>query len=220
MTEIPIPRTFVVTGTDTGVGKTVFAAALAGALAGYYWKPIQAGLSDGVTDSEVVRSLSGLPPPRILPEAYRLHTPASPHIAAARDGATIDPAKLSLPRLDRPLIVEGAGGLMVPLNREWLQIDLFTGWGVAWGVSLILCARTTLGTINHTLLSLEALQRRKIPVLGLVFMGEPEPEVEQTIMDRAGVRRLGRLPPVAPLDASNLAAAFRENFRLADFAGQ
>jgi dethiobiotin synthetase len=104
------PR-FVVAGTDTGIGKTVFSAALVAALDGVYWKPVQAGLEEE-TDRETVLRLSGLPAERMLAEAYRLKTPASPHLAAEIDGVTIDPASLVLPQSERPLVVEAAGGLL------------------------------------------------------------------------------------------------------------
>ena len=204
---------FVVTGTDTGIGKTVFSAALAGALGASYWKPVQAGL-EGETDSETVRRLSELPPDRILPEAYRLKLPASPHIAAAREGRRIEPGRLAIPARPGPLVIEGAGGLMIPLSPDLLQIDVFA----SWGLPAILCARTSLGTINHTLLSLEAMARRSIEVHGIVFTGEGDEEVEAAILGFGKARRLGRLPPLVPLDAGNLAEAFRANFRLCDFA--
>ena len=148
----------IVTGTDTGIGKTVFAAGLTRLLDGYYFKPVQAGLEEE-TDTAVVQRLSALPAKRMLSEVWRLTTPASPHFAAERDGVMIDSKQLTLPTLDRPLIVEGAGGLMVPLTRDVLYIDVFA----AWRAPVVLCARTALGTLNHTLLSLEALQRRRIP---------------------------------------------------------
>src|ERR1700678_1270851 len=107
----------IVAGTDTGVGKTIFAAALAGALDGIYWKPIQSGLIEE-TDTETVLRLSGLAAKQVLPEAYRLKTPASPHLAAAIEGMIIDPEALVLPDTDRPLVVEGTGGLLVPLTPE------------------------------------------------------------------------------------------------------
>jgi len=205
------PR-FVVAGTDTDVGKTVFAAALVAALAGCYWKPVQCGL-DGETDAETVRRLARAPAARILPEAYRLATPASPHLAAERDGVTIDVDSLTLPDSEPPLIVEAAGGLMVPLTRRFLQIDLIA----RWGIPVIVCAATRLGTINHSLLSIEALKRRAIPVLGIAFMGEEQADSERTICEMGGVRRLGRLPRLEPLDAGTLSAAFEANFRRADF---
>jgi dethiobiotin synthetase len=135
------PR-IVVAGTDTGIGKTVFSAALVAALDGIYWKPVQAGL-DEHTDRATVQHLSGLGADRLLPEAYRLNTPASPHLAAEIDGVAIDPARLVLPHAERPLVVEGAGGLMVPLTRDITYLDIMA----EWRVPVVLCARTALGTI-------------------------------------------------------------------------
>jgi len=205
---------FIVTGTDTGIGKTVFSAGLAGALGGYYWKPIQAGL-EGETDSDLVRRLSGLPPERILPEAYRLKLPASPHIAAARRGIPIERARLLLPTVTKPLVIEGAGGLLVPLSDDLLQIDQFA----SWGLPVILCARTELGTINHTLLSLEALANRAMRIHGVAFIGNPDEDVESTITRVGRVRRLGRLPIIESLNAARLAEAFRANFDVRNFGG-
>ena len=202
-------RGFIVTGTDTGIGKTVFSAALAGALSGYYWKPMQSGLEDE-TDSDAVRRLSGLPAGRVLPEAYRLNLPASPHISAARDGVAIDAKRLSPPACEGPLVIEGAGGLFVPFSLDLLQIDLFA----SWRLPVILCARTELGAINHTLLSLEAMRSRSMPVLGVAFIGPAAEETESAIVKFGGARRLGRLPFLDPLDAATLARAFRENFAL------
>ncbi|MHC5232867.1 dethiobiotin synthase [Brucella sp. LJL56] len=202
-------RTFVVTGTDTGIGKTVFSAALADALDACYWKPIQSGL-DEATDSETVAGLAGLSQQRIVPEAWRLKTPASPHLAAQIDGVEIDPDALEVPSVDVPLVIEGAGGLHVPLTRRTTFIDVFA----RWHQPVILCARTGLGTINHTLLSLEALHRRNIPVLGIAFIGEPQPDTEEIIPELGGVRRLGRLPHLAKLDQNTLRHAFHEHFDL------
>jgi dethiobiotin synthetase len=202
----------VVAGTDTDVGKTVFAAALAAALDGYYWKPVQCGLA-GETDAEVVRRLSGLPKDRILPEVYRLNTPASPHLAAERDGLEIDVARLVPPASDGPLIVEPAGGLMVPLTRRVLQIDLMA----RWRLPVVLCASTRLGTINHSLLSIEALLQRDIPLLGVAFIGEEQEDSERTISEMGGTLRLGRLPHIDPLTPATLRAAFDQSFNRADF---
>ncbi len=216
-------RVLVVAGTDTGVGKTVFSAALTGVLNGHYWKPIQSGL-DGETDSDTVRRLSGLPPDRILPEAYRLLMPASPHIAARLDGVEIDVEGLSPPSPSLPLpheeagetslVIEGAGGLMVPLTSRMLQIDLYA----RWQHPVILVARTALGTINHSLLSIEALRRRDIPILGIAFTGESEPEVEMTVVETGQIRRLGRLPHLDHLEAASLRAAFAACFDMTAFA--
>jgi dethiobiotin synthetase len=201
---------FVVTGTDTGIGKTVFAAALAGHLGARYWKPVQAGLDEG-SDRETVAALSGQV---VLPEAYRLNTPCSPHQAAAIDGVTIDPARLALPEGHDPLVVEGAGGVLVPLREDLLYADLFA----RWTLPVVLVARTSLGTINHSLLSLEALRTRHVPVAGIAFVGDANAESERAICAIGNVRRLGRLPWLQPLDAATLRAAFAANFDLGAFA--
>lgn len=192
----------VISGTDTGIGKTVLAAGLAATLGAHYWKPIQAGTEDG-TDSDTALSL-GVPQDHILPEAYRLGVPASPHLAAQHEGLELDRARLALPP-ERPLIVEGAGGLMVPIRRDpaWLMIDQF----VAWGAPVLLATRTTLGTINHSLLSIEALRARGIPVAGLIFVGDAHADNEAVIPALSGVPRLGRLPLLDPLDAASLSSA-------------
>lgn len=202
----------VVTGTDTNVGKTVFAAGLVRLLDGAYWKPVQAGLEDG-TDTETVRHLSSLPDDRFFPEAWRLNTPASPHLAAEIDGVSIDPAALMPPSTAWPLVIEGAGGLLVPLTRRALVIDVFA----RWRFPVVLCARTGLGTINHTLLSIEALRRRDIPVLGVALIGEPHEENRRMIAEMGGVRVLGRLPVLGPLTPETLQAAFAGAFRREDF---
>lgn len=202
----------VVSGTDTGLGKTVFAAALAGALDGFYWKPIQAGVEEE-TDRETVLRLSGLAPQRVLAEAYRLRTPASPHLAAEIDGVVIDPEALRLPDTDRPLVVEGAGGLLVPLTRKLTYIDVMA----RWNAPVVLCARTTLGTINHTLLSIEALRARNVAIAGIAFIGDENRESERIIADLGRVRRLGRLPRLDPLDGPSLRAAFARHFCIEDF---
>jgi dethiobiotin synthetase len=201
----------VVTGTDTGIGKTVFAAALAGALDADYWKPIQAGL-DEETDSQRVAELSGLTSDRILPEAYRLNTPCSPHRAAELDGIVIDLTRLTPPARDR-LVIEGAGGVMVPITRELVFADLFA----RWALPVVLVARTALGTINHSLLSIEALRARGVPLLGIAFIGDANEDSENTIAALGKVRRLGRLPLIDPIDRATLAQAFAANFRLQDF---
>jgi len=204
----------VVTGTDTGLGKTVFAAALAGALGASYWKPVQAGLptseNESETDSQTVSRLAGV---SVLPEIYRLKMPASPHRAAAAENITIDPARLRLPEIPTPLVVEGAGGLMVPLTQDCLFIDIFA----RWQAPLVLCARTSLGTINHTLLSLEAIRRRNITLLGIAFMGAANEDSESIICRLGRARRLGRLAPIAALSRASVADAFAAGFDPRDF---
>ena len=203
-------RTIVVTGTDTDIGKTVFAAGLAAALGATYWKPVQAGLDEGGDGQTVAR----LGVAKVLPEAYRLATPCSPHLAAAIDGVTIDPERLALPVVDGPLVVEGAGGVLVPLAGDLLYADMFA----RWAAPVVLVARTALGTINHSLLSIEALRSRGVPILGIAFVGDAQEDSEATIARIGEVARLGRLGRVAPLDARTLAQAFAAAFRMEDFA--
>jgi dethiobiotin synthetase len=205
-------RTIVVTGTDTDIGKTVFAAGLAAALGAFYWKPIQAGLDEGGDAAAVARL--GVSAARVVPGAYVLHTPCSPHRAAELDGVTIEPERLTLPVVGGPMIIEGAGGVLVPVTRDLLFADLFA----RWQRPVILVARTGLGTINHSLLSIEALRARNVPILGIAFVGDAVEDSEATIATIGAVRRLGRLPRLDPLDATTLAAAFADAFDLGDFA--
>ncbi|MGX5806116.1 dethiobiotin synthase [Bradyrhizobium sp. Arg314] len=204
----------VITGTDTGVGKTVFAAGLTALLDGIYWKPVQSG-TRAQTDSEIVSLLAGLSADRMLPEAWRLTEPLSPHRAAELDRVEIDAQALTLPPTDRPLIVEGAGGVMVPLNRHTLYIDVFA----RWNAPVVLCARTALGTINHTLLSIEALRARSIPLLGVVFIGDRVVDTQKTIAQMGKVLVIGRLPFLQSLTPGTLAANMQELFRATDFIG-
>jgi len=201
-------RRFVVTGTDTGIGKTIFSAALAGALGLAYWKPIQSGLEEE-TDSETVARLAGV---CVHPEAYRLKTPASPHLAAELDGIIIEPEGLSPPAGD--LLVEGAGGALVPVTRTLLYADIFA----RWQIPAIVCARTALGTINHSLLTIEALKSRRVPIHGIAFIGEPQEDSEAVIAALSGVKRLGRLPTLDALTAEALADAFADHFDIAEFS--
>lgn len=206
-------KAFVITGTSTDVGKTVFAAALTQALNGCYWKPVQAGLEGG-TDAQRVAGLTGLTTDRILTEAWVLETPASPHYAAFIDGVTIDADALNVPPCDRPLVIEGAGGALVPLNDNVLFADVFA----QWGLPVVVCASTALGTINHSLLTLEALRSRGVVLLGMAFIGEANTSSEDAIVHFGKVRRLGRLPWLDPLTPASLRSGFAANFDLADFA--
>lgn len=202
---------FVVTGTDTGIGKTIFSAALTGALQAHYWKPVQAGLGDGA-DRDHVAHLSGVPAAHILPEAYRFTTPCSPHRAAELDGVEVDLARLALPTV-RPLVIEGAGGALVPVTRDTTYADVFA-W---WNLPVIVVARTALGTINHSLMTFEALRARGVAVHGVAFVGDANEDSEATICAMGRVRRLGRLPMLDPLSPQSLATAFAKGFRIADF---
>lgn len=196
--EPQAPR-LVVCGTDTDVGKTVVSAMVVQGLGASYWKPVQSGLEDG-GDSATVQRLIQLPAERRLREAYRLEAPVSPHWAAERQGLHLEPERLELPAVPGPLVVETAGGLLVPLRRDWLQIEQVA----RWQLPVLLVARSGLGTLNHTLLSLEALRQRRIPVLGLVLNGPPHPDNPRTLEQIGGVPVLAELPRLDPLDATSL----------------
>ena len=199
-------RGFIVTGTDTGVGKTVIAAGLAASIGADYWKPVQAGL-DEATDSEEVARLTSGERVTIHPEAYRLDTPCSPHEAARIDGIAIDLARLTLPETASQLVVEGAGGVLVPFREDLLAADIFAHWGLP----AILVASTRLGTISHSLLSLEALRARGVPIAGIVFTGAQDSAAESAITRIGACAHLGRLPMLDPLDAGTLQGAFADN---------
>jgi dethiobiotin synthetase len=194
----------VICGTDTDVGKTVVSALVVQGLGATYWKPVQSGLEGG-GDSGRLQALLQLPATRLLPEAYRLQTPVSPHWAAELEGITIDSARLALPAVAGALVVETAGGLLVPLRRDWLQIDQLA----AWGLPVLLVARSGLGTLNHTLLSVQALRQRSIPLLGLVLNGPLHPDNPATLADLAQAPVLAQLPPLEPLTACGLAAQWQ-----------
>ena len=209
-------RGFIVTGTDTDIGKTVFAAGLAAALGATYWKPVQTGADtqkDSGADAATVEHL-GVPKQRILDGIYCLPTPCSPHYAAELAGLTIDTGRLSLPQCDGSLIIEGAGGVLVPVTRKLLFADQFK----TWNLPVILVARTGLGTINHSLLSIEALRARGIVIAGVAFIGDAAEDSEATIAQIGQVKRLGRLPVLPVLDRDTLAVAFASAFNLEDFA--
>ena len=206
-------RQFVITGTDTDIGKSVFAAALTAALGASYWKPVQAGLANG-TDSETIARLGGIDPARILPERYRLKIPASPHFSAAQEGIVIGLNDLVIPQVDGVLIIEGAGGALVPVNPDLLFADLFAHWALP----VIIVASTSLGTINHSLLTIEALRSRGVPIHGIAFIGDENVDSEQTICRIGAVPHLGRLPIIDELTPASLRDAFAEHFDIGDFA--
>ena len=166
------PSRIIVAGTDTNVGKTIVSSLLVNKLNAHYWKPVQCGDLDTGGDSATIKKLSGIKANRIIPEAYRLKMPASPNQAAAAEGITIDKENLRLPNHEGALVVELAGGLMVPLRDDWLQIDQVK----MWNLPVVLVARSGLGTLNHTLLSIEALENRNIKVATLILNGEKHEE--------------------------------------------
>lgn len=203
---------YIIAGTDTNIGKTVLSAMFMSAFDELsYWKPIQSGLQEE-TDTEVVMRLSECSHERIIPEAYRLTQPLSPHLSARLDGIRIDADALVVP--DRaPLIIEMAGGLLVPINERTLQTDLIR----QWGLPVILAARSSLGTINHTLLSLEALRSRGIDVAGVVVIGEANIENERAIREYGRIGILGRIHRLSSLNKSALAQEFAREFSSSTF---
>ncbi|WP_134725018.1 dethiobiotin synthase [Paracoccus luteus] len=205
---------FVITGTGTDIGKTVFAAGLTGLLGADYWKPVQTGVAATSThpapgsDGAFVARMTGA---RIHPEAVVLPEPLSPHRAAELAGVAIP--DLTPPDAD-PLVIEGAGGVLVPMTRQLLSADLFA----RWGLPVIVVATTGLGTISHTLTALESLDRRGARVHGVAFVGDDNPDNIATIAALSGARVLGRLPRLDPLTPDTLAAAMRARFDPRDFA--
>jgi dethiobiotin synthetase len=203
----------VVCGTDTDVGKTVVSALLVQGLGAHYWKPVQCGLENGEGDRDRVQRWLGLPSERISPEAYRLEAPVSPHWASALEGgdplhpgAPIDPQRLNLPAHPGALVVETAGGLLVPLRLDLLQIEQLQ----RWQLPVLLVARSGLGTLNHTLLSLEALRQRGIPVLGVLLNGPPHANNLTTLEQLAGAPILGCLPPLEAINSASLAEQWQQ----------
>ena len=192
-------KRIIICGTDTDVGKTIVSSFLVQGLKGIYWKPIQSGTEEG-TDTKTVCNLLSLEPNSYLPERYKFKAPVSPHWAAEQESAFIEPSNLKLPDLDELIIIETAGGLMVPLNRDWLQIDQLK----AWGAPIILVARTGLGTLNHTLLSLEALKYRNLDVLGIVLNGPPHKDNPKTLEQFGDTKILASLPIFAEVNAKVL----------------
>lgn len=187
------PKQIFVTGIGTGVGKTIVAAILTEALQADYWKPVQCGSLDK-SDSIIVQSLISNNVSTIHPEAYRFKTAASPHYAAQQEEAKIDLNRLRLPNTNRPLVIEGAGGLMVPLNEGALVVDLIK----QLNVPVVLVARNYLGSINHTLLSIEILKTRGIRLAGIIFNGKNYFDNEEIIS------HFGKVPVIGKIDETEI----------------
>ena len=178
----------IVAGIGTEVGKTVVSAILATLLNADYWKPIQSGED---TDTDTMSTLLDLEKHKIFPPAYSFKAPLSPHHAARLEKCRIDPSNIKKPITNKPLIIEMAGGILVPLNENLLSLDLFSSWNASW----VVVSKHYLGSINHTLLTLEQLKRSNISVLGIIFNGEPNLDSEKAIMDFSQIPCLGRVLP-------------------------
>jgi dethiobiotin synthase len=202
-----LTRGVVVAGTDTGIGKTVLSALLVLALDAAYWKPVQSGLEDE-TDTRAVARIAALSDDRVHAEAYALRRPLSPDQSAAADGVRIDPRRLVAPPSSRPLVIELAGGLLVPYSDDLLQIDVIR----SFDRPVVLAARSGLGTLNHTLLSIEALRARSIPAVGVVLIGEDHPLNRATLARWSPLPVLGIVPPLATIDEASLRATYHAHF--------
>ena len=199
------PRGVFVTGTDTGIGKTLVSAVLARAWQADYWKPLQTGVATEPDDTGTVARLADLAPERIHAPHMVLQAPLSPWAAAREEGAALDAADIALPITRAPLVVEGAGGLLVPIDDRATMIDLIA----RLGLPVVLVARSTLGTLNHTLLSLEALRARGILVAGVVMSGELSAGNRLGIEQFGKVRVLAEIPHLPAVDADAVEALAR-----------
>ena len=198
-----------VTGTDTGVGKTLVSAMLCAALEGVYWKPIQTGSSED-SDRRTVKELAELPAERTLPECYVFDPPVSPHLAAEWAGATIDLGAIRRPggKLPGPLIVEGAGGVLVPVNQSEFMLDLMR----RLDLPVVVVSRSALGTINHTVLTLRAIQGAGLAVKGVVTVGTPNADNERAIERYGGAPIIGRVPLLEVINRATLLEVFNREF--------
>lgn len=197
-----------ITGIGTDVGKTITSAIVTQALEADYWKPIQAGDLDN-SDSHKIQRYIGNDKTIIHQNSYKLNTPASPHLAAAIDGITINLKKIVEPKTKNHLIIEGAGGLLVPLNDYHCIIDL-----IQPDYKIILVSRHYLGSINHTLLSFEALKSRNLKVTGIIFSGDENKATEEIILNKTKAKFIGRIDDEPYFDQNVIqyyADLFREN---------
>ena len=190
-------QTYFITGIGTEVGKTVASAIVTQALEADYWKPVQAGELD-TSDTMKVQSLIDNDSSKFHPEAYRLNHPMSPHAAAERDGVDLDISSFEIPKTDNHLVIEGAGGLLVPLNKKDTILDLID----ILKCEVILVSRHYLGSINHTLMSIELLKQRKIPIKGILFNGNENKDTESIITEMTGIKALGRIDELEELNKS------------------
>lgn len=193
---------YFVTGIGTGIGKTLVSAVLTEKLQADYWKPVQSGELDN-SDTLKVKALVSNPVSVFYEETYRLIQPFSPHKSARLDGIEIDPDRFIVPATNNTLIIEGAGGLMVPLNNNFLIIDLIK----QLKAEVILVSQNYLGSINHTLLSAQILKQYNIPVAGIIFNGDEDSASESYILQYTGIKQLGRLPQLTTFNKTTVKEA-------------
>ncbi|MBW2709174.1 MAG: dethiobiotin synthase [Deltaproteobacteria bacterium] len=208
MGTIDMPPRIFVAGTGTGVGKTMVSAILVAGLSARYWKPVQSGLLEE-TDTAWVREKTGLPSNHFYPETYQFRFPLSPHVSAEKDGIHIDLERMSLPQTAGGyLVVEGAGGIMVPLNDHHLMLDLMK----KLQLPILLVAKSGLGTINHTLLSLEMLKQHGLPVWGVVMNGPVNADNRKAIEHYGNTAVRAEIEPLECIDGATLKDVFRRCF--------
>jgi len=198
---------YFITGIGTGIGKTLISAILTEKLKADYWKPIQSGdldTSDSITLGNLISNTQTV----IHPESYRLTHPLSPHLSARLDGIDIDLNKINMPLTENNMIIEGAGGLMVPLNEKELIIDLIK----KLNVEVILVSQNYLGSINHTLLSVNLLKQYEIPIKGIIFNGDENVETERYIQQYTKIKKLGNVPSFSDIDKEKVKAAGQNLF--------
>lgn len=198
-----------VTGTDTNVGKTVLSALLVAALDGIYWKPIQTGRCEG-TDRQTVMRLAEVPPERTAEECYCFDPPVSPHLAAAQAGATIRLERIRKPHVSPGgrLIVEGAGGILVPINDSQMMLDVIRHLAIP----VVVAARSALGTINHTLLTVKTLRDAGTQITGVVMIGKENQDNERAVERYGAVPIIGRVPVLETIGRGALLEVFRTGF--------
>ena len=196
---------FIICGTDTDIGKTLISSFFVRGLNSFYWKPIQSGI-EFQTDSQTIEQITKINKEKIINEAYVFTQPLSPHWASEIDKKTVDFKMLKLPKVDGAMIIETAGGLMVPITRSFLQIDLIKDWNLP----VILVCKSSLGTLNHTLLSIEALKKRNINIMGLIVNGEKHLDNPKTLFEFSGVPIIAEFPYIQKIDSNNLDILWKE----------
>lgn len=200
----------MVAGIGTEVGKTVVSGILATLLQADYWKPVQSG-SENESDTTIMKQWLDTEKHMIHPPSYSFQAPLSPHHAAFLENITVDIESIKIPTTKRNLVIEGVGGIYVPLTTTELTIDRFSTWNCGW----IVVSKHYLGSINHTLLTIEALKRRQVPLLGIIFNGESNPQTERTLLEISKLRCLGRLFPeqkLTPTIIQRYAKEWKPNF--------
>ena len=205
MSEFDNRVKLIICGTDTDIGKTLISSFFVRGLSSFYWKPIQSGIESS-TDSQTVEKLAKVSKEKIISEAYIFTKPVSPHWAAEIDKKKINLNNLDIPKINGSLIIETAGGLMVPITRNFLQIDQIK----KWNIPVILVCKSSLGTLNHSLLSIEALKKRNINILGLVINGEKHLDNPKTLFEFSGLPIIAEFPYLENIETNTLDIIWEE----------